>query len=233
MSKGVIIALIVIVAAVVLIAAFLAKSRGANGGRNLRKRFGPEYERTVARYDGDTNAAERELAARVERHGELHTRALEPAERQQYETRWAAAQERFVESPREAVAEADRLLADLAATRGFPAGNEYEEQVSALSVHHPHHVNGYRRIHRAALAAAGGAAESSAATEELREAMVEGRALFDELIHEGRDHRPGATARGTRDARERHDHHGAGGSAGDRVRSGMPGALTRNHAKGS
>ncbi|MDH6227171.1 MULTISPECIES: hypothetical protein [Streptomyces] len=233
MSKGVIIALIVIVAAVVLIAAFIAKSRGANGGRNLRKRFGPEYERTVARYDGDTGAAERELTARVERHGQLHTRPLEPAERQRYETRWAAAQERFVESPREAVTEADRLLAELAASRGFPAGNEYEEQVSALSVHHPHHVNGYRRIHRAALAAAGGAADSSSATEELREALVEGRALFDELIHEDRTHRPGAPAQGAREARGHGERHGRHGAAGDRVRSHLPGTLTRNHAKGS
>jgi hypothetical protein len=220
MSTGVIIALIVIVAAVVLIAVFIAKSRGAHGGRSLRKRFGPEYERTVARYDGDNAAAERELAARVERHGALHTRALEPVERQRFEDRWAAAQERFVESPREAVTEADRVLADLAATRGFPGGNEYEEQVSALSVHHPQHVNGYRRVHRAALAATGGAAESSAATEELREAMVEGRALFDALVHESRTHGPGAAA-GTR------------GTARDRGRSTMPGALARNHAKGS
>ncbi|MEU3552884.1 hypothetical protein [Streptomyces fragilis] len=226
MSKGVIIALIVIVAAVVLIAAFIAKSRNANGGRNLRKRFGPEYERTVARYDGDTGAAERELSARVERHGQLRTRPLEPAERQQYENRWAAAQERFVESPRESVAEADRLLAEVAAGRGFPGGNDYDEQVSALSVHHPHHVNGYRRIHRAALAAAGGAADSSSATEELRESLVEARALFDELIHD-RGHRPGATTTGARDTHEQRER--SGGTA----RSHLPGALTRNHAKGS
>ncbi|WP_448317458.1 hypothetical protein [Streptomyces sp. CO7] len=225
MSKGVIIALIVIVAAVVLIAAFLAKSRNANGGRNLRRRFGPEYERTVARHDGDTGAAERELSARVERHGQLRTRPLEPAERQQYETRWAAAQERFVESPREAVAEADRLLAEVAAGRGFPGGNDYDEQVSALSVHHPHHVNGYRRIHRAALAAAGGAADSSSATEELREALVEARALFDELIHD-RGHRTGSTT-GARDTHGQHERNGG------TTRSHLPGALTRNHAKGS
>jgi hypothetical protein len=225
MSKGVIIALIVIVAAVVLIAAFLAKSR-AKGGGNLRRRFGPEYERTVARHDGDTAAAERELSARVERHGQLRTRPLEPAERQQYETRWAAAQERFVESPRESVAEADRLLAEVAAGRGFPGGNDYDEQVSALSVHHPHHVNGYRRVHRAALAAAGGAADSSSATEELREALVEARALFDELIHD-RTHRPGAATTGARDT------HGQRERDGRPARSHLPGALTRNHAKGS
>ncbi|MET8575026.1 hypothetical protein [Streptomyces sp. NPDC005012] len=233
MSQGVIIALIVIVAAVVLIAAFMAKSRKAHGGRNLRRRFGPEYERTVARYDGDTAAAERELAARVERHGELSIRPLEPAERQQYETRWAAAQERFVESPREAVTEADRLLAEVAATRGFPGGGEYEEQVSALSVHHPHHVNGYRRIHRAALAAAGGAAESSSATEELREALVEGRALFDELINDHRTHRPGATAAGSGDAHGHGARHGSQGTVGDRVRSHLPGNAPRHHVKGS
>ncbi|MEV5434525.1 hypothetical protein AB0K80_00595 [Streptomyces sp. NPDC052682] len=187
MSTGVIIALIVIVAAVVLLAAVLTlRSRGGRGGTSLRRRFGPEYDRAVARHDGDAKAAERELAARVERHGALRQRDLEPAERQQFEARWTAAQERFVDSPSEAVAEADRLLAELAAARGFPDGGHYEEQFAALSVHHAHHVDGYRRVHRVAQARVNGAQDGGADTEEMREAMVEARALFEELVHGGR-----------------------------------------------
>ncbi|MER6633632.1 hypothetical protein ABT301_36385 [Streptomyces sp. NPDC000987] len=188
MSTGMIVALIVIVAAVVVVAAVLTlRSRGPRGGRDLKRRFGPEYDRVVARHDGDAKAAERELTERVERHGSLRARPLETARRQQFEARWAAAQERFVDSPREAVAEADRLIAELAAERGFPDGGQYEEQLAALSVHHGHRVHGYRRVHRAAhVPVNAGDAGERAGTEEMRAAMVEARALFEELMTDSR-----------------------------------------------
>lgn len=199
--SGWIIALIVIAAVVVLIAAALAlRGRGATGGRDLRRRFGPEYDRAVARHDGDARAAERELTERLERHGNLREQPLESVQREQFEARWTAAQERFVDSPQDAVSEADRLLAELAGARGFPDGGQYEEQLAALSVHHADHVQGYRRVHRIARAQVGGAQEGRtdaaqdgpAATEEMREAMVEARALFDDLVRPARkdDGRP-------------------------------------------
>ncbi|MEU4049913.1 hypothetical protein AB0F09_12020 [Streptomyces olivaceus] len=207
MSTGVIIVLIVIVAAVLVVAAVLAlRARGPQHGGSLKRRFGPEYDRAVVRHDGDTKAAERELSERVRRHGSLHTRPLEPAERERFEARWTAAQERFVDSPREAVGEADRLLAELAGARGYPDGAQYEEQLAALSVHHAHHVDGYRRVHRVTHAqaqthtagAGDGGAETAAAsdTEELREALVAARALFEQLVRPGRhdDGRPGTGA---------------------------------------
>ncbi|MFL9653380.1 hypothetical protein ACJ7VE_06640 [Streptomyces sp. PB17] len=187
MSTGVIIALIVIVAVVLVVAAVLAlRARGPQHGGSLKRRFGPEYDLAVARHDGDTKAAERELAERVQRHGSLHTRPLEPAERERFEARWAAAQERFVDSPREAVGEADRLLAELAGARGFPDGGQYEEQLTALSVHHAHHVEGYRRVHRVTHTRADDAQGGGAGTEEMRAAMVEARALFEALVRPAR-----------------------------------------------
>ncbi|MFD9429762.1 hypothetical protein [Streptomyces sp. NPDC060002] len=195
MSTGVIIALIVIVAAIVVVAAVLAvRARGSHGGHGLKRRFGPEYDRAVARHDGDVKAAERELDALVERHGGLRERPLEPAERERFEARWAAAQERFVDSPQQAVTEADRLLAEVAGARGFPDGDQYEEQLAALSVHHAHHVHGYRRVHRVARVRANGVGTHDASTtgttgtsgapgtEDLRAAMVEARDLFDDLL---------------------------------------------------
>ncbi|GAA4049271.1 hypothetical protein [Streptomyces shaanxiensis] len=178
MSTGVIILIVIVAAVVVLGAAALAlRARGTRGSRGLKRRFGPEYERAVARHDGDAQAAERELAQRVERHGGLRERALEPTEVERFEARWAAAQEHFVDAPREAVGEADRLLADLARARGFPDGAQYEEQLSALSVHHADHVQGYRHVHRVAHAP-----EDGPGTEEMREALIEGRALFEDLM---------------------------------------------------
>ncbi|MFF0158061.1 hypothetical protein ACFYRY_11080 [Streptomyces sp. NPDC005263] len=235
MSTGVIIALIV--AAVVIVAAVLAlRARRGPGGQNLKRRFGPEYDRAVARHDGDTKAAERELTERVERHGSLRQRPLESGRREQYEARWTAARERFVDSPREAVAEADRLLAELAGERGFPDGAQYEEQLAALSVHHAHHVQGYRRVHRVARAdaVAGQDGDGRAGTEEMREAMVEARALFEDLVSPARheDHRDHADhgAR-PREFAERSD----GGTAPARngARAHLPNGLTRRHAKGS
>ncbi|MFJ9705862.1 hypothetical protein [Streptomyces sp. NPDC101234] len=198
MSTGLTIG-IVIVAAVVVVAAALAMTSRGGSPRGLKRRFGPEYERVVAQHDGDTRAAERELAERVQRHGALHERDLEPAERERYAARWTTAQEQFVDSPGEAVTEIDRLLAELAAARGFPEGGRYEEQVAALSVHHADHVDGYRRVHRVALAPQGGAPQSRAGTEEMRVALVEARPLFDELVTpasrgHGRRHRTGAGA---------------------------------------
>ncbi|MFI2639929.1 hypothetical protein [Streptomyces sp. NPDC018610] len=186
MSTGLIIAVLVIVAAVIVLAAVLApRARNRTGGKNLKQRFGPEYDRTVARHDGDTKAAERELAGRVERHGDLRRRPLEATERERFEARWAAVQEHFVDSPHEAVTEADGLLADLAGALGFPDGGQYEEQLAALSVHHGHHVHGYRRVHRAAYAAPADGRDGSGNTEELRAALLEARELFDELMGAG------------------------------------------------
>ncbi|MEU7468091.1 hypothetical protein AB0A94_05910 [Streptomyces sp. NPDC044984] len=207
MSTGLIIALIVIVAVAVVAAVLMSRARGPRHGTGLKRRFGPEYDRAVARHDGDTKAAERELAERVERHGDLRVRPLEPAERERYEARWTAVQERFVDAPRDAVAEADRLIAELAAARGFPADGHYEDQLAALSVHHAHHVEGYRRVHRVAQAGANGAHDGGAGTEEMREALVGARALFEELVrpsrHEAGRHRAGADGHRTSPAADR------------------------------
>ncbi|MEU6124143.1 hypothetical protein [Streptomyces sp. NPDC047123] len=184
MSTVLIIVLIVVVVAVLAGVAFVVLNgrQGASGTRGLQRRFGPEYDRAVARHDGDTKAAERDLGERVKRHGSLQLVPLDPAAREQYTARWTVAQERFVDSPREAVAEADRLIAELAGERGFPTADHYEDQVEALSVHHAHHVHGYRKAHRAALGTTDPETATGNETEELRAALIEARELFEALI---------------------------------------------------
>ncbi|WP_299536117.1 hypothetical protein [uncultured Streptomyces sp.] len=168
-------ALIILLVVVVVAAAAYFVLRGrSGGGHGLRRRFGPEYDRVVARHDGDTKAAELELSERVKRHGSLTRPPLTAGAREQYTARWTHVQERFVDSPQEAVAEADALLTELSRDRGFPADARFEERADALSVHHPHHVHGFRRVH-AALNGGGG-------TEEMRESLVEARGLFDALL---------------------------------------------------
>ncbi|MFD3648994.1 hypothetical protein ACFWVT_27175 [Streptomyces cyaneofuscatus] len=179
---------VIIIIAVALVAAaavyfFLVRGGSAGGGRGLRSRFGPEYDRVVARHGGDTKAAEQELGERVKLHGDLEKRPLTEAARADYTARWARTQEQFVESPQQALNEADALLADLSRDRGFPAGESFEERTAALSVHHAHHVDGYRRVHAAR--------NDGTGTEEMREAFVDARGLFDALLADGpatRDH---------------------------------------------
>ncbi|MCT9079164.1 hypothetical protein [Streptomyces fulvoviolaceus] len=193
---------VVIVLIVIGLATLLYTGRGrvqGSGGRGLKRRFGPEYDRAVALHNGDVRAAERELGERVKQHGSLQEQSLPPEVRAHYVTQWAAAQEQFVETPQKAVIEADALLAGLARDRGFPDGEQFEEQMAALSVHHGHFVQGYRDMHTAA--------RDQSGTEEMREAMVEARGLFEALVIEqpatpdrpplpaGRGHAPRAQSR--------------------------------------
>ncbi|MGC5345574.1 hypothetical protein ACPXCE_17710 [Streptomyces sp. DT24] len=169
---------VIIIVAVLVVAAGLFFAFGrTRGGRGLRSRFGPEYERAVARHDGDTHAAEQELGERVKRYGSLDERPLSAEARAEYAARWTELQEQFVDSPQNAVAEADALLARMARDRGFPDAENFDEQMAALSVHRAEHVNGYRRVHTARRGQTG--------TEEMREALIEARGLFDALLSDG------------------------------------------------
>ncbi|AWZ03341.1 MULTISPECIES: hypothetical protein [unclassified Streptomyces] len=175
MTRAVIIIAALVVATLVAVAAVLLATLGHRRiGRGLRRRFGPEYERLVSRHEGDTKAADRELGARLKQHGSVRERPLSPASREQYAAQWAGIQKRFVDSPQEAVAEADALLARLTADRGFPDGGPFEERLAALSVHHAQHVDGYRGVH--------GAVRGPGGTEEKRLAMIGARDLFDALV---------------------------------------------------
>lgn len=175
--------IIVIVAAVLVIAAVIValSRRPTLGGSNMRRHFGPEYDRTVARHDGDEAAATEELQKRLQRHGDLKPRPLPAGAREQYTAQWAVIQEHFVESPVKAVAEADQLLARLVSERGYPAEEEYDEQVAALSVHQPRHVEAYRDTHTIARRADG----DQTSTEELRSSLLRARGLFEELVAAG------------------------------------------------
>ena len=173
------ITVLVIAALVMGLATLLYTGRGrarGSGGRGLKRQFGPEYECAVARQNGDVRAAERELAERVQRHGALREQPLSPEARERYVAQWAAVQEQFVDSPQKAAIEADALLARLVRDRGFPDGEQFEEQLAALSVHHAYFVEGYRSLHAAA--------RDQSGTEEMREAMVEARSLFESLVAE-------------------------------------------------
>ena len=143
---------------------------------HLRSRFGAEYEHEVEE-KGSRRKAEAELADREKRVKKLDIRPLEPAARRGFVERWKEVQARFVDSPPGAVGEADDLLGEVMRTRGYPV-SDFEHRAGDISVDHPDVVKHYRAGHDIAVRHERG----EASTEELRQAMIHYRALFDELV---------------------------------------------------
>jgi len=168
-----IVCLIVLAGGVIVYA--LQKRRSAR----LRQRFGEaEYESALVERGG-RRQAEAILDERAKRVHSFHLRALTPADRARFVTAWEQVQVRFVDRPAGAVAEADQLLGDVMATRGYPVG-DFEQRAADISVDHPTVTQNYRAAHAIALNHFNG----KATTEDLRLAMIHYRALFEELIRE-------------------------------------------------
>ena len=142
----------------------------------LQKKFGPEYQRAVGQL-GDERKAEAELAAREKRVRGLNIRALTPEEQVRFADSWKQAQARFVDQPSQAAADADILVKELMQTRGYPTG-DFEQRAADISVDHPGVVSNYRAAREIALRNNAG----KATTEDIRQAMVHYRSLFEELL---------------------------------------------------
>ena len=167
--------------AIILIAAIVWITLSRVRSQRLRQRFGPEYERTI-RTEGNVRKAEAALEARAKRVAGLHIQPLNSTDAQRFDAAWRAVQTRFVDDPRGAVTEADRLVGEVMAVRGYPVG-DFEQRVADVSVDHPDVVMNYRAAREIALQHA----EGKATTEDLRQAMVHYRALFRDLLETARD----------------------------------------------
>ena len=167
---------VAVVAALVIILAIAAGARRART-TELREHFGNEYERTVAKA-GSRTAAEDLLVSRAEEVKTFDIRPLTAAERDRYTADWARMEQRFVDRPTTAVIEADELVTDVMRTRGYPMA-DFEKYTEHLSVKHPRVVEHYRAGHALI--------EKRGSTEDLRQAMLHYRALFEELVNDGVD----------------------------------------------
>ena len=168
----IIIAVVVIVAVLVIAGLIWSRRRRSE---HLRDRFGPEYEHAIA-HEGGRAKAEAELEKRVSK---LDIRPLEPAARLNFIDRWKEVQAQFVDDPARAVASADALLGEVMTAWGYPV-SDFDQRAGDISVDHPEVVKHYRAGHDIALRHAQG----QASTEDLRQAMIHYRALFDELVNE-------------------------------------------------
>jgi hypothetical protein len=172
MSAGAIIAIIAAVVVVVLVIGLMSAARR----RKLQQRFGPEYDRVV----GETHShrkADAELAERERRVRSLDIHPLDETVRVKYAGEWTAIQERFVDQPEQAVAQAGMLVTSVMKDRGYPT-NDHDQILADLSVEHANTLDHYRTAHQVSLQAE----EGSASTEDLRLAMLHYRALFGDLL---------------------------------------------------
>jgi hypothetical protein len=164
----------VVILAVIAIAFWLWNRQQQS--KRLEQRFGPEYNRTVENL-GDRTKAEAELRDRERRVEKLELVPLAPADAARYSQEWKTIQGRFVDNPKGVLMDADQLVREVMTKRGYPMGN-FDRRAADVSVHHPHVVEHYRAAQAIALRDRTGEAN----TEELRQAVVHYRALFDELL---------------------------------------------------
>jgi hypothetical protein len=162
------------VAAVVLVLALAAAARKKRRRDHLQERFGPEYERSVSA-EGRRDA-ERRLDEVEREHEDLDIRPLSPAARDRYLDEWRQVEARFVNDPEDAARSAERVVARVLADRGYPTDVDEEDQTAHVAVDHPGVAERYRHGH--AMLSANGDQK----TENLRKAMIDFRAVFEELV---------------------------------------------------
>ena len=160
---GIIVAVIVVAAVVVVASAQLRRAR-------MRRQFGPEYDR-LAKEIGPRKA-DAELTARQRRVEALDIHPLSAEQQARYSGDWTVVQERFVDTPAEAVTAAHTLIWAVMRDRGYPA-DDRNASIEGLSVYHARSLEGYRKTQDLRT--------ESATTEQLREALLRYRALFEDL----------------------------------------------------
>jgi hypothetical protein len=175
-SSIILLVLLIVVAAVVVIA--IARYVREKRSQHLRDKFGPEYAR-VAQETGSRRAAEKRLEEREKRAQAFTITPLSTEDRLRFTAQWQLIQAQFVDNPKTALADADELLGSVMAARGYPV-QDFDQRVADLSVDHPRVVQHYRAAHGIALRHRRGEAN----TEDMRQAMLHYRSLFEELVSE-------------------------------------------------
>jgi hypothetical protein len=126
---------------------------------------------------GESSHSEHDLALREDRVRSLNIQPLHADQAARFSEAWLRVQARFVENPAESIVEADRLVTEAMQAKGYPLA-DFEQRAADISVEHPRVVENYR----AATAISLRSQRGNASTEELRQAMVHYRTLFEDLL---------------------------------------------------
>jgi len=146
--------------------------------KRLQERFGPEYDRTL-REVGDERRAEEELEARLNHVKALEIRPLSAEETDRFTREWQFAQAEFVDEPLNALQKANQPIKEVMSIKGYPV-DDFEQRAADISVDYPNLVIDYRELR--AIATKGD--DENVTTEEMRQAMVHARALFENLVQQ-------------------------------------------------
>jgi hypothetical protein len=169
--------IILVVAAVVIGAVIVVLISGRRrSSKKLHEKYGSEYDLTMEK-SGNRKAGEKALQGREDRVSKLDIHDLDAKERNRYQAEWIEIQANFVNDPPKAVEDGDKLISKVMMARGFPVNN-FEQRAADVSVLYPDFVTNYRSAEAIALKNR----SNGASTEELRQAMVYYRNLFNELL---------------------------------------------------
>lgn len=169
----IIIVVAVLVIAGIILAPILARR---NRSQNLRNKFGEEYDHAV-QVVGDEKKAQVELEERQKRVKKLNILPLSASDRERYLVDWAAVQSKFVDEPGQAILDADRLIMEVMQLRAYPL-SDFDQRAADISVMYPNLVSNYRAARLIAVKNE----QQLSDTEELRQAMIYYRSLFEELL---------------------------------------------------
>jgi uncharacterized protein YneF (UPF0154 family) len=168
----IIVVVVVVIVGVILGLVFSRRKRSDQ----LQEHFGPEYDRTVQTMGGEKKA-QTELNERQKHVETLDIRPLSVSEHDRYLAEWTAVQSKFVDEPGQAIVDADRLIMEVMQIRGYPV-SDFDQRAADISVKYPALVTNYRGAREIANKNKLGQAN----TEELRQAMIYYRSLFEELL---------------------------------------------------
>jgi len=165
--------LILVLFGIVLgIGAFVRRSRH----KKFQAQYGEEYDLALKK-TGSAIKAQAELGNREKHFNQLNIRTLTDAESAQYHKEWIEIQSKFVDEPGKAIGAADRLIIEVMQKRDYPL-SDFNQRAADISIRYPALVTNYR----AARAIAIKNTDQKASTEELRQAMIHYRSLFEELV---------------------------------------------------
>jgi hypothetical protein len=149
---------------------------GKKRSDGLKRLYGAEYDLALTAA-GSRNRAEADLASRTKRVDRLDIHPLSAGDTERFADRWRSTQASFVDSPGGAVSAAETLVEEVMRARGYPVG-DFDQRAADMSVDHPRFVASYREARKLSLANQRGTAR----TEDLRQATVHYRALFEDLL---------------------------------------------------
>ncbi len=107
----------------------------------------------------------------------MNIRPLSDSERERYLAEWTAIQSIFVDEPGQAVIDTDYMTIEVMQARAYPL-SDFDQRAADISVNYPALVSNYRAAREITVKNE----QKLADTEELRQAILYYRSLFEELL---------------------------------------------------